>query len=119
MSKELLQSYKPGPVPHRFDDLKAYIDDELNRIGNLIGDQQTGALLVVGEEVLLVPIDNTPSWNQLFVGEQELIDLPDGGWDPVTGVYTVPYTGLYRISLEVQLDNIGTQGSGTIGLPGS
>ena len=118
MTSGIYEQYQSGPVPQDIHpSTSRYLEDEFHRIAELTAPKKAPGLFYITNTELLVPIENPPgTWNKLFVGIDETVDLPDGSWDSVTGTWTCPFAGTYVLTLTLQWFSIGTQGGGFINL---
>lgn len=93
---EILERYKPLPAPNIIEELPRYLEQELNRIGDLMFIPDLNYTIV--EETAVELLTATPTWARLYEGITEAVDYPDMQWDPVTATWTAVEGGIYNIS---------------------
>jgi hypothetical protein len=102
--KELPQEYAPTSPPVNFPDWHRWIDDELQRIrAALIADPVIIAVQGSGT----IPIDTVVNTVTLGIGDTPAIDVPEGAWDPLTGIWTCALGGIYTITVNATIDAFG------------
>lgn len=106
MARSLSVPYSPAPVPRNPDDLPRYLEDEFQRIRQALIAQPVAFSI---QEDGTLPVDNVLVWEQILIGTDAEWDVPGGGWDPVTGMWTCPQAGLYQITYSIE---VGAFGSG-------
>lgn len=110
----IYEDYVPGPVPYSAQDLPRYLEDELGKLSRQLARKVASQILALEDTTTGFVIDFPPgTWNQLFVGKAPTIDAP-ASWDIPTGVWTAPYSGLYRASLGLVFTNISAAAQGTM-----
>lgn len=97
MPKALPQTYEPTTPPIRFEDWPRWIDAELHRVQQAITSQPV-VMTVSGSGT--IDIDTVPSIVILGIGDDAILDVPEGSWDPVTGNWICSLGGLYGITLQ-------------------
>lgn len=109
---ELFPPYAPAPAPNRGEvaDLERYVSDELHRVGSWAQQVNPSVGYTVATwSATGVLIDSAPVWTNLFDGSTEIVDIPDGQFDPVTGIWTCLDDGFYNVSAALQVvEPLGT-----------
>ena len=97
MPKQLPQTYEPTNPPNRFEDWHRWIDDELNRIRGALASNPV-VMTVPGTGT--IGIDTTPTTITLGIGDDPVLDVPQGSWNSITGEWTCSLGGLYTIAAQ-------------------
>lgn len=105
MSKTPTERYLPGILPNTAEGLIQFFYDELPRIATALNAFPVG--LNVEQAEAAVPIGTTPVEFRLFEGATPSLDLPGGGWNAVTGEWTVPLSGIYQLNANVVIGAFG------------
>ncbi len=105
MSKRPSERYVPGNIPDTLPGLVQFLYDELPRISQALNEFPVG--LNVNQSEPAVPIGTVAVEFRLFEGATPTLDLPGGGWNSVTGEWTVPVSGLYQINANVLIGAFG------------
>ena len=108
MAKSLPIDYIPEPTPYTPDDIPRYLEQELNKIREALIAQ---AVALAVNESGTETVTTVPNWQFLFIGQTPTWDVPGGNFDPTTGFWTCPQSGLYSInaSMEVQPFGLGNK----------
>ena len=104
MTRSLQEQYYPAPVPTRAEDLPRYLESEFMRIRESLIAQPV-ALSVT--ETGTYDVTTTLAWFDLFIGETPTWETPGGSFDPTTGDWTCPQTGLYQVTLSLEVSPFG------------
>lgn len=103
MTRSLPRGYVPGVPPVDFKDWPRWIDWELNQIADRF-NQPTVALAVTGSETIAI----SPVLNTITLGIDDVPNIDNqGGWDPITGTYTVPQSGLWDGAVNASISAFG------------
>ena len=100
MSRSVVIPYTPNIVPSDPIDLPRYLDDELNRISQALVAQPV-ALSISDTGVITVTV--LVNWQKVFVSVTPEWDVPGGDFDPTTGTWTCPQTGLYQLGYQCEI----------------
>lgn len=104
MARSLSVPYSPAPVPRNPDDLPRYLEDEFQRIRQALIAQPVAFTI---SEDYLIAIDTVENWQTVFIGVEPFWDIPGGGWDSTTGLWTCPQSGLYQLSVTLEVQAFG------------
>ena len=105
MGKQAAEKYYPGTIPDTLPALIAFLYDELYRISAALAAFPVG--VNVAQVAVGVPVTTIPTEFRLFEGAAADLDLPGGGWDSVTGEWTVPLNGIFQINANCVVDAFG------------
>jgi hypothetical protein len=107
MAKTPAEPYYPGNVPDNLPALITFLYDELWRISRALTEFPVG--MNVAQQASGVPVSTVPQEFRLFENElgNPVLDLPGGGWDNVTGEWTVPLNGLFQINVNSVVQPFG------------
>jgi len=92
----MLYDYHPTPVPNDDEQLKRYVEDELNRLAIKCNGEEN--LFSIAENVAGKTVNVAAgTWYQMFIGQADIEDIPEGQWDSVLGIWTCASNGVYFI----------------------
>jgi hypothetical protein len=104
-----VERYRPGSTPDTPAGLIPFLTEELNRIA--ISFEALGAGAGVRESAAAVPIDAVGTPYPLFIGQAPAWDRPGGTWQPATGTWTCPVSGLYLVTLDCRVAGLDAPGN--------
>lgn len=104
MPRSLSVPYYPNPTPLDAEDLPRYLEDEVRRIREAMIAQPVAMTV---DEIDSIVVTTDINWLQVFIGETADWDVPGGSWDPTTGVWTCPQSGLYSTDLQAEIQPFG------------
>lgn len=103
MARSLPQRYYPEPSPIRPDDYPRYLDQEFTRIADRFNQPPVYASIQDTTTFDISPVLNTVV---LGLGVPASLDVL-GAWDPVTGEFTIPQTGIWQLTSSAFLGAFG------------
>ncbi len=105
MAKRPAEPYKPSIPPLQFEEWPRWIDGELHRIEQALVSNPMG-MAVNGSGSM--PIGTSLQTITLGLGDNPIIELPEGYWNPVTAEWTCPLDGMYTITCSASIDAFGS-----------
>ena len=104
MSRSLQIPYSPSAVPRNPDELPRFLEAEFRRIQTALLAEPV-ALSVQEEDAIAVT--TAINWTDLFTGATPVWEIPGGSFDTTDGNWTCPQTGLYQVSLTLEVAPFG------------
>ena len=104
MARPLQQEYDPNPVPSNLDDIPRFLFEELERIKVALYAQPVALSI---NETGTWAVTTVVTWETLFIGETPGWEVPGGGFDSTTGIWTCPQAGLYDFGLQAEIEPFG------------
>lgn len=103
MARSLPQRYYPEPSPIEPADYPRYLDQEFTRIADRFNQPPVYASVDGADVIDISPVPNTVV---LGVGEDATYDTL-GAWNPVTGEFTIPQTGIWQVTSTTFIEAFG------------